>query len=165
MGSDIRPGARAATTTSGRRRGAGWLPPRSVGSSRDNLAGVLAAAGALLLPVAMFLPWYRDTGADGGTLSAWGGYWFVIAEMLLLFLAGAGLALGVLAGRPLRGPAVTVVIGFAFAVTITVVIALFVARPGGSAATAVAFGGYVGLAAVNTIKGGAIVMATSTQSG
>jgi hypothetical protein len=111
----------------------------------------------------MFLPWYRDTGADGGTLSAWGGYWFVIAEMLLLFLAGAGLALGVLAGRPLRGPAVTVVIGFAFAVTITVVIALFIARPGGNAATAVAFGGYVGLAAVNTIKGGAIVMATSTR--
>jgi hypothetical protein len=151
----------AATTTSERRRGTGGLPARSARSSPDNLAGAFAAAGALLLPVAMFLPWYRD--ADGGTLSAWGGYWFVIAEMLLLFLVGAGLALGVLTGRPLRGPAVTVVIGFAFLVTITVVIALFIARPGGNAATAVAFGGYVGLAAINTIKGGAIVMAANAR--
>jgi hypothetical protein len=41
---------------------------RSVRSGRDNLAGVLASAGELLLPVAMFLPWYRDAGADSGTL-------------------------------------------------------------------------------------------------
>ena len=142
-------------------RDAGWLPARSGRSSRDSLAGAFAAAGAILLPVAMFLPWYRD--ADGGTLSAWGGYWFVIAEMLILFLAGAGLALGVLAGRPLGGPALNVVIGFAFLVTISVVIALFIARPGGNAATAVAFGGFVGLAAINTIKGGAIVMAINAR--
>ena len=69
---------------------AGWLPARSGRTSRDNLAGVLAAAGALLLPVAMFLPC-------------------------------------------------------------------------GNAATAVAFGGYVALAAIGTIKGGAIVTATSTR--
>ena len=131
-------------------------------SSRNIPAGVLAGAGVLLLPVAMFLPWYTDTGG-GGTLSAWGGYWFVIAEMLVLFLVGAGLALGALAGRPLRRPAVSVVIGFAFLVTITTVAALFIARPGGNAATAVAFGGYVALAANGTIKGGAIVMATSTR--
>ena len=112
----------------------------------------------------MFLPWYRDADAGGGTLLAWGGYWFVIAEMLVLFLVGAGLALGVLAGRPLGGPAVNVVIGFAFLVTITVVIALFIARPGGNAATAVAIGGFVGLAAINTIKGGAILMAISAHS-
>jgi hypothetical protein len=111
----------------------------------------------------MFLPWYRDTDGDGGTLSAWSGYWFVIAGMLLLFLVGAGLALGALAGRPLRGSAMNVVIAFAFLVTITIVIALFIARPGGNAATAVAFGGYVALAANGTIKGGAIVMATSTR--
>ena len=134
---------------------------RSVRSSGDNLARVLAGAGALLLPVAMFLPWYRD--ADGGTLTVWGGYWFVIAEMLVLFLVGAGLALGVLAGRLMAGPAVNVVIGFAFLVTITVVIALFIARPGGNAATAVAFGGFVGLAAINTIKGGAILMAIDAR--
>jgi hypothetical protein len=111
----------------------------------------------------MFLPWYRNAGAEGGTRSAWGGYWFVIAEMLLLFLVGAGLALAVLAGRPLRGPVVNVVIGFAFVVTITVVIALFIARPGGNAATAVAFGGFVGLTAINTIKGGAILMAINAS--
>jgi hypothetical protein len=155
MGSDAPPRTRNT-------RDAGWLPARSQWSSRDNLAGVLAAAGALLLPVAMSLPWYRDA-ADGGTLSAWGGYWFVMAEMLVLFLAGAGLALSVLAGRPLGGPAVTVVIGFAFLVTITVVIALFIARPGGNAATAVAFGGFAGLAAINTIKGGAILMAINAR--
>jgi len=136
---------------------------RSVRSSRDNLARVLAGAGALLLPVAMFLPWYRDADADGGTLTVWGGYWFVIAELLVLFLVGAGLALGVLAGRLMAGPAVNVVIGFAFLVTITVVIALFIARPGGNAATAVAFGGFVGLAAINTIKGGAILMAIDAR--
>jgi hypothetical protein len=144
-------------------RGAEPLAVRPAWSGRDNLAGVFAAAGTLLLPVAMFLPWYRDIDIDGGTLSAWGGYWFVPAEMLLLFLAGAWLALSILAGRPLRRPAVTVVIGFAFVVTITVVIALFIARPGGNAGTAVAFGGYVGLAAIGTIKGGAVVMAASTR--
>jgi len=137
---------------------------RSVRSSRDNLARVLAGAGALLLPVAMFLPWYRDADADGGTLTVWGGYWFVIAEMLVLSLVGAGLALGVLAGRLMAGPAANVVIGFSFLVTITVVIALFIDRPGGNAATAVAFGGFVGLAAINTIKGGAILMAINARS-
>jgi hypothetical protein len=163
MGSDTPRGARAATITSGRRRGAGGFPARPVRSSRGNLAGVVAGAGALLLLVAMFLPWYRDTGAGGGTVSGWGGYWFVIAGMVVLFLAGAGLALAALAGRPLRGAAVTVVIGFAFVVTITVVIALFIARPGGNAATAVAFGGYVALAANGTIKGGVIVMAVNAR--
>jgi hypothetical protein len=136
---------------------------RSVRSSRDHLAPLVAAAGTLLLPVAMFLPWYRDADGDGGTFSAWGGYWFVIAGLLVLFLVGAGLALGALAGKPLSGPAVNVVIGFAFLVTITVVLALFIARPGGNAETAVAIGGYVGLAAINTIKGGAILMAINAR--
>jgi hypothetical protein len=104
----------------------------------------------------MLLPWYRNA-SGGGTLSAWGGYWFLIAEMLLLFLAGAWLTLSTLAGRPLRGPALHAIVGFAFVVTITAVISLFVVRPGGNAATAAAFGGYVGLAAINTIKGGAIL--------
>jgi hypothetical protein len=144
-----------------RSQGAGPLAVRPPRSARDNLAGSLAGAGTLLLLAAMFLPWYRDAG--GGTLSGWGGYWFVIAEMLALFLVGAGLALGALAGRPLRRPALNVVIGFTFLVTITVVIALFIARPGGNAATAVAFGGYAALAANGTIKGGAILMATSTR--
>jgi len=83
--------------------------------------------------------------------------------MLLLFLVSVGMALGVLDGRSLRGPAVTVVIGFAFLVTITAVIALFIAPPGGKAAMAVAFGGFVGLAANGTIKGGAIVMAINDR--
>ena len=83
--------------------------------------------------------------------------------MVILFLAGAGLVLSALAGKQLRGPAVNVVIGFAFLVTITVVIALFIARPGGNAATAVAFGGYVALAANGTIKGGTILMAVNTR--
>ena len=130
-------------------------------AGRNILAGVLVGAGTLLLPVAMFLPWYRAAG--GGTLPAWGGYWFVVAGMLALFLAGAWLALRILAGRPLPGPAVDAIIGLAFVVTITVVIALFIARPGGNTATAAAVGGYVGLAAINTIKGGAIVMTVSAR--
>jgi AcrR family transcriptional regulator len=118
--------------------------------------GFARAATFILSPAASYL-------TDGGTLSAWGGYWFVTAGMLLLLLAGAGLALGILAGRPWRGPAMPVLIGFAFLMTITVVIALFIARPGGNAATAVAFGGYVALAAIGTIKGGAIVKATGAR--
>ena len=139
-------------------------PPtaRPARSSRNIPAGILAGAGTLLLPVAMLLPWYRNA-SGGGTLSAWGGYWFVIAGMLLLFLAGAWLVLSTLAGRALRGPALHLITGLAFAVTITVVIALFIARPGGNSATAAAFGGYVGLAAINTIKGGAILMTINAQ--
>jgi len=64
---------------------AGSPAARPARSSRNIPAGVLAGAGALLLPVAMFLPWYRD--ADGANVSAWGGYWFLIAEMLLLLSA------------------------------------------------------------------------------
>jgi hypothetical protein len=109
----------------------------------------------------MFLPWYRD--ADGGTLSGWGGYWFVIAAMLVLLLGGAWLTLSILAGRPLRGPALHLVTGFAFVTTITVVIALFIARPGGNAASAAAFGGYVALAAIGTVKGGATLMTISAH--
>ena len=142
--------------------GAGPPAAKPAWSSRNILAGVLAGAGTLLLPVAMLLPWYRNA-SGGGTLSAWGGYWFVIAGMLLLFLAGAWLVLSTLAGRALRGPALHLITGLAFAVTITVVIALFIARPGGNSATAAAFGGYVGLAAINTIKGGAILMTINAQ--
>ena len=133
-------------------------PPRS---SRNIPAGVLTAGGTLLLPVATFLPWYRDADG-GGTLSAWSGYWFVIAGMLVLLLGGAWLTLSILAGRPLRGPALDVISGFAFVVTITVVIALFIARPGGNTVAA-AFGGYVALAAIGTIKGGAILMTISAH--
>src|SRR5215469_4173623 len=139
-------------------------PPaaRPTRSSRRNLAGVLAGAGTFLLPVAVFLPWYRNADG-GGTFSAWGGYWFVIAGMILVFLAGAWLTQSVLAGRPLRGTALHAVIGLTFAVMITVVIALFIARPDGNTATAAAFGGYVGLAAINTIKGGAILMTINAR--
>src|SRR5215469_18831813 len=82
-------------------------------SSRHKLAGVLAGAGALLLPVTMSLPWYR--AADGGqTFSAWDGYRFVAAEMVLLAVAGAWLALRLLAGTPVRETALRVIIGVAF---------------------------------------------------
>ena len=141
---------------------AGSPAARPARSSRNIPAGVLAGAGALLLPAAMFLPWYRDADG-GGTLSAWGGYWFVIAGMLVLLLGGAWLTLSILAGRPLRGPALDVISGFAFVVTITVVIALFIARPGGNTADAAAFGGYVALAAIGAIKGGAILMTISAH--
>lgn len=133
---------------------AATIPARS---SRDNLAGVLAGAGALLLPVAMSLPWYR--AADGGeTFSAWDGHRFVVAEMVVLFLAGAWLALRIVAGRPARETALRVIIGLAFAVTISMVIALFIARPGGNHATALAFGGYAAFLAINAIKSAAILM-------
>ena len=141
---------------------AGLPAARPAWSGRNIPAGVLAGAGTLLLPVAMFLPWYRNA-SGGGTLSAWGGYWFLTAEMIVLFLAGAWLALSILAGRPLRGPALHVIIGLAFVVTITSVIALFIARPGGNTATTVAFGGYAGLMAINTIKGGAILMTINAR--
>jgi len=126
-------------------------------SSRHKLAGFLAGAGALLLPVTMSLPWYR--AADGGqTFSAWDGYRFVAAEMVLLAVAGAWLALRLLAGTPVRETALRVIIGVAFAVTISMVVALFIARPGGNHATALAFGGYAAFLAINAIKGSAILM-------
>jgi len=65
------------------------------------------------------------------------------------------------AGRPSRGGALIVVVGFAFVVSVTVVIALFIVRPGGNSAAAVAFGGFAGLAVIDMIKGGAILMAAT----
>ena len=48
-------------------RGVRWLPARSARSTRDTLAGVLAGAGVLLLPVAMFLPpGTRRPGTNAG---------------------------------------------------------------------------------------------------
>jgi hypothetical protein len=105
----------------------------------------------------MSLPWYR--AADGGgTFSAWDGYRFVAAEMVVLFLAGAWLVLRIVAGRPASETALRLIIGLAFAVTISMVIALFIARPGGNHATALAFGGYAAFLAINAIKSAAILM-------
>jgi len=75
----------------------------------------------------------------------------------------SGLTASMLAGRPWHEPAVHLLTALAFAVTITVVIALFITRPGGNTATAAAFGGYVGLAAIGTIKGAAILMTISAR--
>jgi hypothetical protein len=133
-------------------------------SGLDRVAGLFAGAGALLLVAVMFLPWYRAAGA-GRSESAWQAYSFELALLLVLAVAGVALAAGTAAGRRVRVAATAAVTAMAFLATITVVVRLFIDRPGGNAATAVAFGGFLGLAAINTVKGGAILMIISARHG
>ena len=128
----------------------------------DKLTGLVAGAGALLLFAVMLLPWYRAR-ATGLPRSAWQADWFVLALLLALVLAGVALAAVTATGRAIGLGTAAAVTAFGFVVTITVVVRLFIQRPGGNALTAVALGGYLGLAGINTIKGSAILMIASAR--
>jgi hypothetical protein len=130
---------------------------------RDRVAALLAITGALSLVTAMFLPWYR-TGEAGSAESAWQADTYVLPLLLALVLIGTLLAAATAAGRSVGFGTAAAITAFGFLVTIVVVVRLFIDRPGGNAGTAVAFGGYLGLAAINTVKGGAIFMIILARS-
>jgi hypothetical protein len=141
----------------------GGRPPAISPPGRDRVAALLAITGALSLAGVMFLPWYRADDA-GSAESAWQAYTYVLPLLLALVLIGALLGAAAAAGRSVRFGTAAAVIAFGFLVTIIVVVQLFIDRPGSNAGTAVAFGGYLGLAAINTVKGAAILMVVSARS-
>jgi ferric-dicitrate binding protein FerR (iron transport regulator) len=111
----------------------------------------------LIVFAATFMPWYR-AAADQLPRTAWQESPVVLALLLAVAIAGAALAAASARKRSLRRRAGATVFGLTLVTTIAVVVSLFIDRPGGNAATAVAFGGYPALLGINLVKMSAILM-------
>jgi hypothetical protein len=123
---------------------------------------LLAATGSILLLAVTFVPWYR-VGASHLPRTAWQENPIVLALLLAVVLAGAALAGAGARGRPARRRALASVFGLTLIATIVVVVWLFIDRPGGNAATAIAFGGYPALAGINLVKASVVALARSSR--
>jgi hypothetical protein len=117
---------------------------------------VLAAAGSILLLVVTFVPWYR-VGPGQLSRSAWQESPVVLVLLLTVALAGGGLAAAAFRGRALTERTSAAVFALTLATTLVVVFRLFIDRPGGNAATTLAFGGYPALLAINLVKTSAVL--------
>src|SRR5215469_9525062 len=117
---------------------------------------LLAGIGAIVLLAVTFLPWYR-VGPGQLPRTAWQEDPVVIALLLVVVLAGMALAAAGARGRPVAPRAAVSVFGLTLIATLVVVCSLFIDRPGGNAATAVAFGGYPALLGINLVKASAVV--------
>jgi hypothetical protein len=115
---------------------------------------VLATAGAILLLVVTFVPWYR---VGQVSRSAWQESPVVLVLLLAVVFAGSGVAAVALRGRALTERTLTAVFVLTLATTLVVVFRLFIDRPGGNAATTLAFGGYPALLAINLVKTSAVL--------
>jgi hypothetical protein len=116
---------------------------------------LLAGIGSILLLAVTFVPWYR-MGTSHLPRTAWQEDPVVLALLLAVVLAGAAQAAVGARGRPASRRAVASVFGLTLITTLVVVFRLFIDRPGGNAATAVAFGGYPALLAINLVKASAV---------
>ena len=118
---------------------------------------LLAATGSVILLVVTFVPWYR-VGTTHLPRTAWQENPIVLALLLAVVLAGAALAAAGARGRTARRRVLASVFGLTLIATIVVVVRLFIDRPGGNAATAVAFGGYAALLGINLVKASAVAL-------
>ena len=116
---------------------------------------LLAASGSLVVLAVTFLPWYR-VGAGHLPRTAWQENPVVLVLLLAVTLAGAALAAAGARGVPVRRRAVISVFGLTLIATLVVVFSLFIDRPGGNAATGIAYGGYPALLGINLVKASAI---------
>jgi hypothetical protein len=123
---------------------------------RQPVTMVLAGAGSILLLIATFLPWYR-VGPEHVSRSAWQESPIVLVLLLAVVLVGAALAYAAASGRVLAERTLVSVFALTLATTLVVVFRLFFERPGGNAATILAFGGYPALLAINLVKTSAVV--------
>lgn len=128
-------------------RPAGW---------RKRAPQLLAGIGSILVLAVTFLPWYR-VGTSHLPRTAWQEDQVVLALLLAVAVAGAALAVAGARGRSVPQRAVAPVFGLTLITTLAVVFTLFIDRPGGNAATAVAFGGYLALLGINLIKASVVV--------
>jgi len=126
---------------------------------------VLAAAGSLLSLAALFLPWYQvGPGHAARTLA--GQDPVMLVPMAAVILAGGALAAGLARGRTPAARTLRAIFTLTFATTLAVVFTLFIHRPGGNAATMLAFGGYPALLGINLVKASAVItLATSRRAG
>ena len=128
---------------------------------RARLPMMLAAAGSLLSLAVLFLPWYQvGPGHAARTLA--GQDPVMLVPMAAVILAGGALATGLARGKTPAARTLRAVFMLTFATTLAVVFTLFIDRPGGNAATMLAFGGYPALLGINLVKASAaITLATA----
>jgi hypothetical protein len=120
-------------------------------AQRQSAAMLLAGAGGILALPVTFAPWYR-IGTSHMTRSVWQGSPLVLALMLATALAGGVLTYAAARGRILAKRTLASVFALTLATTLVVVVRLFIERPGGNAPTALAYGGYPALLAINLVK-------------
>jgi hypothetical protein len=125
---------------------------------------LLAAIGSAVVLAVTFVPWYL-VGSSHLPRTAWQENPVVLALLLAVVLAGAAQAAARALGRPVRRRAVASVFGLTLIATLAVVFSLFIDRPGGNAATAVAFGGYPALLGINLVKASAVATLALARRG
>lgn len=125
---------------------------------------LLAAIGSMLVLAVTFVPWYR-VGASHLPRTAWQESPVVLGLLLAVVLAGAAVTVATLRGLSLARPAVATVFGLTLIATIVVVVSLFIDRPGGNSATAIAFGGYPALLGINLVKACTVVTLLRSRRG
>jgi hypothetical protein len=117
---------------------------------------LLAGAGSILVLALTFAPWYR-VGHGQVSRSIWQESPLVLALLLATVLAAGVLTYAAARGRILAKRTLSSVFALTLATTLVVVFRLFIERPGGNAATMLAFGGYPALLAINLVKASAVM--------
>jgi len=116
---------------------------------------LVAAGGAVVLLVAMFLEWYGAAGGGEG-LTAWDAFSVTDVVLALVVLAGLALLAFQIVGR---GPALPVAIGVVTAslafVALLLVLYRILNQPGSNDAVDVRLGAWLGLAATAAVWWGA----------
>ncbi len=132
---------------------------------------MIAAIGALVLIVVMFLPWYSFKGDNraryllgtSGKLPLTGTAWHVYSNTSILFLLliVVAVALSVLTatGRRVDFPLAGAATALGVLTVLVAIDKLFINLPGGSQFSQSAYGGYLGLLAIIVITVGAALTA------
>jgi hypothetical protein len=129
---------------------------------------LIAAIGAVALFIAMFLPWYDLKGGNRTkfilatshhalppTGSAWDAYATIFILLLALIVAALALPVVTAAEQKIEFPLAASVAAYGVLMVLLIGYKLFAHRPGGNTFTEVAYGGYLGLAAIIAITVGA----------
>jgi hypothetical protein len=123
---------------------------------------VLAVAGSLLSLAALFLPWYQvGPGHAPRTLAEQNPV--MLVPMAAVILAGGALAGTLARGKTPAARTLRAIFTLTFATTLAVVFTLFIDRPGGNAATTLAFGGYPALLGINLVKASAVISLAASR--
>jgi hypothetical protein len=116
---------------------------------------LLAGTGSIVVLAMTFAPWYR-VGPEHVSRSVGQESPLVLVLLLATVLAAGVLTCAAGRGRIPAKPTLVSVFLLTLATTLLVVFRLFIERPGGNAATTLAFGGYLALLAINLVKASAV---------